>query len=565
MSNWLKVFVASYQLGSSDGETFDRALRTLSQARGSRLAARRLERFLAESRSFGWGRRDIVSALSRLGDPQTVDLFRRLVETDPDSEIRRTSLEALSSLGAVSSLVALLNKGCHGAARSLGRTGSSEAIGPLLETLRDPTADESEREDAARGLGRLGADETLDDLLGALESGSRSLASAAANALGRLGSLRALEPLLDAWDRGTVHYPELTRALGRLGDPRATERLLGDSDYFIRRDAAWALGEIGDARAIEPLIASLGNDIAEDRQACAAALEKLGEPQWRERIQSDLGDLERLGASGDSRAFPALARAVSYKVEKITKAAGLAMLELNPERAFETLLPEVTKRTWGPRALSSILAAAGGDKAVEPLIRVLRDSRDAETARALGELNDRRTIEPLLEVLEQEVLLETDPSRPSPVDALIETLARYPEPEVIEALVKVFANREIAGSFRVKAGQALAQLKAPHTLPDLFDVLREDDNSWLRTNMIEAFSVFRNEDYEKLLIDFLGGDSDVIHVAAARALGSMGSTSALSALGDLLGHPLVKVRKEAKRAMEQIRASRLLERKPDGL
>jgi len=52
-------------------------------------------------------------------------------------------------------------------------------------------------------------------------------------------------------------------------------RALGDSDYYVRRDAADALGLIGDSRAEEPLRKALGSKDKNVRNGAKEALDKI--------------------------------------------------------------------------------------------------------------------------------------------------------------------------------------------------------------------------------------------------------------------------------------------------
>lgn len=171
------------------------------------------------------------------------------------------------------------------AARSLGRIGSPDAVGPLLDALTRRGMPQQVVADALVRLGRR----VRSDLIVALgQESPRARAVAAevlgllratdaiprlvlilrrdpvmevkiraARALGRIGTLSALGPLLDAArpDLPAALRAVAAQALGHLGDPAATLRLtllLSDDDYWVAHNAAEALVRLGEA-GLRPL------------------------------------------------------------------------------------------------------------------------------------------------------------------------------------------------------------------------------------------------------------------------------------------------------------------------
>jgi len=178
-------------------------------------------------------------------------------------------------------------------ARALGEIGSAEAVGPLIQALRDE--DESVRAAAANALGRIGDARAVEPLIQALRDSNWRVRAAAAKALGRIGDVRAVEPLVQALgdENESVRMAAVKAAvkIGREAIQPLTEALiwtaavkirceavkplieaLRDEDGSVRAAAAEALVRIG-REAVEPLIQALRD---EDKSVRAAAAEVLG-------------------------------------------------------------------------------------------------------------------------------------------------------------------------------------------------------------------------------------------------------------------------------------------------
>ena len=168
------------------------------------------------------------------------------------------------------------------------------------------------------------------------------------------------------------------RALGEIKDPRAVEPLiaaLGDERSDVRQAAAEALGKIKDPRAVEPLIAALGDERSDMRQAAAKAL----------------------GAIGDARTMEPLIAALKDAEWRVREAAAQALDHLGWEPAQDEIAGWywIAKRDWDK-------CVALGALTVEPLIAALKDagwSVRADAAKALGKIGDPRVVEPLIAAL----------------------------------------------------------------------------------------------------------------------------------------------------------------------
>jgi HEAT repeat protein len=204
------------------------------------------------------------------------------------------------------------------------------AIEPLITALEDNSHEV--RLAAVEALGHLGDLRVLEPLIRCLQDKWWQVRSHAAFALGRIGNRQAVEPLIQAFENGEC---SAAWALGCLGDPRAVEPLIKalSTEESGPRWAAEALGKLGDPRAIDPLIRLLGHAYSDIRSAAAVALDKLGEPKWKEIVRGTLNneDFHRLAKCEDPRAVEPLLLALESRHlgGRMAAAEALAKIALN--------------------------------------------------------------------------------------------------------------------------------------------------------------------------------------------------------------------------------------------
>lgn len=146
--------------------------------------------------------------------------------------------------------------------------------------------------------------------------------------------------------------------LGQLGDKEAVPALIqATKDKTIHYRAAISLGEIGDKSAI-PALREMARDFPEERLWAGYALAALGEgegfdmlteisssdPQWSERRHA----VETLGKFGDSKAVPALLKALKDEHTNVRVCAARALGAIGDPAALPALTQalndkEVTK------------------------------------------------------------------------------------------------------------------------------------------------------------------------------------------------------------------------------
>jgi len=215
------------------------------------------------------------------------------------------------------------------AARALRHFDDPQVIQALTEVAANKNINEKVRETAVQSLGDIGNPEVVDTLIPILEEGSAkpypalgdTLRKETARALGRIGNPKAIEPLIRTlqkeWEWSKFGLREaIIDALGNFREPQVTNALIQalGSDYHTAAAAAKTLKRLRDRRAVEPLIRIVEDDGNKGVYS-----------DHRRRFAAEI-----LGVLGDSRAIPALAKAVHDDDEDIRKAASESLLAFVP-------------------------------------------------------------------------------------------------------------------------------------------------------------------------------------------------------------------------------------------
>jgi HEAT repeat protein len=203
---------------------------------------------------------------------------------------------------------------------TLGESGDSSVVKPLIECLLLIDTDWNTHEAAALALAKLKDAQAIPALLSVLRSSERQGGSAVAYALGQMGP-PALPSLLDLLQTTQDHVMRraATFALSCMGISavQALIELLQNDQQVVRWGAIHALEGIRDPRAVEPLLALLSTADWQTKLYILDALGNIGDPRAVEPLIAGLRDpdpyiLERtvraLASAGDRRALPELER-----------------------------------------------------------------------------------------------------------------------------------------------------------------------------------------------------------------------------------------------------------------
>ncbi|MEW6620779.1 MAG: HEAT repeat domain-containing protein [bacterium] len=205
--------------------------------------------------------------------------------------------------------------------------------------------------------------------------------------------LGVLKDERDGWVR-----TEIIRGLGFLGDEKAIESLveaLDDKDELVAVTAVRGLGEIGGEKVVEPLINALKNN----RHALvrANASNALANTKSKRVIKPLIENLKK----GDMFA----AKALGELGKEITGEDKDRIVEALINNGLEIYKKYPDWLTWS--AATNALGEIGDKRAVEPLLEALQSEavikRHPECIiEALGKIGDERAIEPLEKALKDE-------------------------------------------------------------------------------------------------------------------------------------------------------------------
>jgi HEAT repeat protein len=277
------------------------------------------------------------------------------------------------------------------------------ALPALIQALKDPNSNVQEA--AVSILKDFPDASTVEPMIECLASKNWILRMHAVKALGQSTDERVVQALIPLlMDPVKAVRVDTTEALARLGAAALTSLLaaLNGDEWILRLHACEALGKIGSEEAVPPLCELMLNDRdAAVRQDAAKALGGIGSPHALEPLSAALQDLEvrpfaveALGKIKDARAVPTLIRIVtgSGRPRNARKAAVCG------DETGELFLEEMEVQEHAIAALADI----GDDRAIDPVIGALQDTRlRSAAAAALGRFG-LRVADPLLAKMKTE-------------------------------------------------------------------------------------------------------------------------------------------------------------------
>ncbi len=306
---------------------------------------------------------------------------------------------------------------------------------------------------------QLEAARDIQGLLKAAQHKDETVRIEAINALGDLGDPQALPNLRAAVDDIHESIPlAAVRAIGKISPPHGLEALVGllksHRSIEIRRISAEALGKAGSASVIPSLVEALSDPDQGVKAQSALALRQLG---WQ-------------GAEAER------------EIQRCLENPSASCLPILQQMALD---PEEPRRQPAICALGSL-----DDPAVAPLlIQVLVDgdyASKASAAAALGNLGSKDAVQPLVEVIQDEIarayfrdeddiqLAPDDlynPDRSAARCAAMEALAKIDEWEAAFTLVEALGDDDEAA-----AGTAQRLLDKIHEEEDKRDQASAKNN-----------------------------------------------------------------------------------------
>lgn len=236
-------------------------------------------------------------------------------------------------------------------------------------------------------------------------------------------------------------------------------------------------------------------------------------------------------------------------------------------------------RSWAERAFSArFLGEIGNARAVEPLVRVLRNTREEDrdvrlaAGRALGRIRDPRAVEPLLDALAApeswlpariaEVVLQFGPLAYEPLverlqgsdNAAVrawaaEILGDLGDTKATPSLLACLAD--LNDGVRARAASALGKLRDRRAVPELIRMMLADPVPYVRIQVVRALGAISDPRALHHLIDALKDGEWWVRIRVVEALEQLGEP-AIEPLYMALDDPDVEVRARAALTLERL-------------
>ncbi|OQW98372.1 MAG: hypothetical protein BWK68_00675 [Elusimicrobia bacterium A5] len=197
-------------------------------------------------------------------------------------------------------------------------------------------------------------------------------------------------------------------------DKRTNVQKLKDENWLVRRNAAISLGTEKNKNAVLPLIALLKDENTEVRRCAAVSLGEIGDKRAVPHLLKSLNDADggmiidsanSVAKFKDESSIPSLKKLLAdgRPVIRITALKSLLVFSNKPD-VQAVIVERLNDEAEGVRltAVQSV-SSMKLKSAVPNLIKNISDVNPtvrAESAKALGEIGDKKAIEPLKKALE---------------------------------------------------------------------------------------------------------------------------------------------------------------------
>ncbi len=289
----------------------------------------------------------------------------------------------------------------------------------LIEDLKN--SDVEGRINAAKALGKLKDPKAIDQLIQAFNDINKFVRLSALESLVEIGE-PAVPALINALRDTNLYVRQYSvEVLGRIKDQRAVDPLINalkDADYpEVQYSLTKALGELGNPKAIEPLMWVVHNKFYYfvDIRGAAEALVKIGGPAISYLINvlrfndssliiDNIVPVLKNIAKPENPAFPLLLKALEEAIADEDSSIYYIFDILGAKNISTDIVDLLIKKLReNPSGnLAYVLGEIDDRRAVEPLINALKDKnvdcRDS-AAIALGKIGDQRAIGALIEAL----------------------------------------------------------------------------------------------------------------------------------------------------------------------
>ncbi len=457
---------------------------------------------------------------------------------------------------------------------ALWQLKSPEATQPMLLLMLSDETSPVTRANAVKVLSRIKAPEIIPVLVWVLSTQFDEISDFQRHMKREYKTLDALraqvETLKIQW---TADYPradyrtwgelkpipslvrsEVARALGIIKGEVVIEPLIRaleeDQRATVRRSAAWALGEVKGDATIAPLVTALKKDKqGVVRQESAIALGKIKGQKvvvpLVDVLKNDKYETTRVEAAKALREIPAGDKELvdvvkkglgsfddGYEVQSVQNEVIASLIKDGNEATTQFALDALKSADdeWVRWALVHVLGAIHKKQAVDAILAELKHPSHVVRRRAaesLGGFKERRTVEPLIAVLENGEEMKSIRA------AAVVSLGALKDERAAAPLLTALSDEN--AEIRWRAAAALGTLKDAKAVEPLSDIVEnplEPDN--VRAAAVAALGNIGDKTAEAVLIRALDIRVGNISKNAIIALGKLGSKTAIPKLIALL-------------------------------
>ncbi len=419
------------------------------------------------------------------------------------------------------------------AINALWQMKPENATQPMLLLMLSDETSAVIRANAVKVLSRIKDTETLSVLFWVLSMQYDDISDFQRHMKRKYKTLDALRAHLDSLNiEWTADYPrsdyriwgelkpipslvrsEVARALGIFKGDTVVEPLVNaladDQRATVRRSAAWALGRVGGDIAVDALITAL----RKDKQGVV-----------RQEAAIALGTIK-----STKSAIPLLDIIRTDKYETARLEATKALREISPDLVDKSLV-DIVKKGRGSfedghevqsvqNEVIGALLKNGNETTTDLLLNALKSADDEWThwviVYMLGVIHNVSALDTMLAELK-------NPSYVTRKEA-VTRLGGFKDRKTVEPLIAILENGEESVSIRAAAAASLNALRDERSAPALREALN-DENSAIRLQAVAALGSIKDAKAVPKLSEMVENqlETDVIRAAAVTALGNIG-------------------------------------------
>ncbi len=454
-------------------------------------------------------RERMATVLGELSDQRALSALIEAVD-DPDMKVKRAIIKAIGELGDPESIPVLLTEFVNAERLyfeiywAMTRVGEG-IVEPVIDLMQKESWEVRKR--AAALLGDLGDLRAIEHLKFALNDEHWTVRCFAALSLGDIGEPETyydLLPLLNDMEprvRASAAY-----AMGKLGNKEAIDTLnmiLYDirENEFVLFSASCALLLMGDTAGIDTVAQALENKDLREMAIQIIGLSRQEEPIERV-VEALKGSSVATVVFQDRRKWPAylqIEQANEWLLLINDAYKAKCLIGMLPSVLFENLIEEALVNINNPKAIDPLVETLGAiyvnklkihsmrilgrlkfDKTIEPLLNMLNNEvweLRRSAALALGSLGERsgdysKEI-PKLPIAEESLIQALDDDNRHVRSAAAISLGRLRSSKAVEPLIILLNDNRY--QVRRSAAWALGQIRNHKARPSLLNAMKERD------------------------------------------------------------------------------------------